>query len=218
MPPIAARCGRQPPTGPSRSPPLNTKLRSPTPTTALTPRATRIRTSPPGAGHENGERTIAAVPGREMACAGAFGARSCHRIQPHPPGRPTLCARRDFASGGLARAVLLSSRRRLLVCISADRRYAGFACASAGGLRTASKPATAAACANTLCASLSNAATGCILKTTRQARVLARVATPASPDTRSNPRASARIRTARVPTVFRRARPTPRARRIRPPC
>lgn len=181
MPPIAARYGRQPPTGPLRSHPLNTTRTLQIATTIPIPRATRIETSQPGADHENGKRTVAAVSSGKMACAGAFRAGSCHRIQPYPPGWPPLCTRRDVARGGLTRVVLLSSRRRLLVCISAHRGHAGFVCAVASCVKTASNTATPTAYANSSHSSTRDRSTGYILKPMNSGRCTRQAFTPASP-------------------------------------
>jgi len=220
MPPIAARCGRQPPTGPSRSRPPNTTRTLQTATTIPRPRVMRIRISQPGADHENGERAVAAVSCGKMARARAFRASSCHRIQPHPLGWPALRTRRDFARSGFTRIILLSSRRRLLVRVSAYRRYAGTVCpAFASGLkaRVRNSP-TSTVFATASHASAWNGAAAYIFRTMREASVHARVARPASPDTRSNPPAPAHIQPARAPTLSRRARARLPARRIRLPC
>lgn len=134
MPPIAARCGRQPPTGPSPSPAPKLTQTPPTATTTPSPHATRVRTSRSGADHESRERAVAAFSGGKMAGSCAVHAGSRHRIRPDPRRRATLCARPDLRRKRLTRPVLLSSRRWLLVCVSADCRYIACFCSSTRGV------------------------------------------------------------------------------------
>lgn len=127
MLPIAARCGRRPPIGKSRShrPSAMRGWKRVTNATKATKAPTRPARfaipSLPGADHESLERTVVAFSRREMVGARSVCGRARHRIQSYPRWRPALRARGDIGGIRLARSVLLPSRRRLLVRISAHR-------------------------------------------------------------------------------------------------
>jgi len=128
MLPIAARCGRRLPTGKSRSHRPSgmrgwKRVTNATKAMKAPIRPARFaRASRPGADHESLERTVVAFSRREVAGARSVCGRARHRIQSYPRWRPALRARGDIGGIRLARSVLLSSRRRLLVRIPAHRR------------------------------------------------------------------------------------------------
>ena len=128
MLPIAARCGRRLPTGKLRSH-RSSGMRGWKRVTNATKAmkapirpASFARASRPGADHESLERTVVAFSRREMAGARSVCGCARHRIQSYPRWRPALRARGDIGGIRLARSILLSSRRRLLVRIPAHRR------------------------------------------------------------------------------------------------